>query len=87
MKELGLQKLAFFTEGNTFTGEHDREAGPLMRYLVKPNHEEKTLLAYVWNSDVCFEKAEEKTEQVFPLSEKGLEEIRSWLQEQLTNCQ
>ena len=86
MKELDLQKLTFFTEGNTFTGERSQETGEVLRYLVKPNREEEKLVAYSWHSDVCFEKAEEKTQQDFPLSEEGLEEIQRWLQAKLVNC-
>lgn len=85
MKELDLQKLQFFTEGNTFTGERSQENGAILRYLVKPNREEKELVAYAWHSDVCFEKVEEKVQQSFPMSEDGLEETRRWLQEQLSD--
>ena len=85
MKELDLQKLTFFTEGNTFTGERTGEQGAILRYLVKPDRKTDTLAAVVWHSDVCFEQAEEKVEQSFPMSEEGLEEIQRWLQEQLIN--
>lgn len=85
MNELDLQKLTFFTEGNTFTGERTGEQGAILRYLVKPNREANDLAAFVWHSDVCFEQAGEKEERSFPLSEEGLEEIQRWLQEQLTN--
>ena len=85
MKELDLQKLQFFTEGNTFTGERDSEQGAILRYLVKPDREDHQLVAYAWHSDLCFEQAEGKVEQAFPMSEDGLEEIRRWLQEQLAN--
>lgn len=85
MKELDLQKLTFFTEGNTFTGERTEENGAFLRYLVKPDRETAALAAFLWHSDVCFEQAEEKVERSFPMSEEGLEEIQRWLQEQLTN--
>ena len=85
MKELDLQKLQFFTEGNTFTGECSEEQSGILRYLVKPDGAENQLIASAWHSDVCFEKAEEKVQQAFPMSEEGLDEIRSWLQEQLSN--
>lgn len=85
MKELDLQKLPFFTEGNTFTGERTGEQGEFLRYLVKPDQESNTLAAFVWHSDVCFEQAKEKVEQSFPMSEEGLEKVQRWLQEQLTH--
>lgn len=83
MEKLDLQKLTFFTEGNTFTGEFTKERTCLLRYLVKPDLENKKLDAYSWRQDLCFEKAEEKEQEVFPLSEEGLREILGWLQEKL----
>lgn len=80
--ELSLQKLSYFTEGNTFTGSRtkDRENGVILRYLVKPDKENGRLLAYAWNRDVCFEKAPDRQEAAFSLDEEGLEETRSWLE-------
>lgn len=81
---LDLQQLNFFTEGNTFTGGRtkDPEIGTLLRYLVKPDREKGELTAYAWNADLCFERAENKTEKSFPMTEEGLQEIQNWLQEQ-----
>ncbi len=73
-----LQKLTFFTEGNTFTGSHS-EGKKLLRYRVKP--EEDELVAYYWRNDKCFEAANEKEEKRFLLNEKGLEAIQNWLEE------
>ncbi len=81
---MDLQKLTFFTEGNTFTGSRtkDPKTGALLRYLVYPDRENEKLIAYGWTTDVCFEKAKERQEASFPLSEQGLSEIQAWLQEQ-----
>ncbi len=81
--QMDLQKLNYFTEGNTFTGSRTKDwaRGVILRYLVRPDLDEGKLLAYSWDKDVCFEKAEEKQEAEFPLDEQGLEGVRSWLLE------
>lgn len=81
---MDLQKLTFFTEGNTFTGSRtkDLKAGKLLRYLVRPDREEGKLVAYAWKADVCFDRAQDREEKPFPMNESGLEEIQKWLQEQ-----
>lgn len=79
--KLDLQKLAYFTEGNSFTGSKtkDRETGPLLRYLVRPEREEPGLRVFCWTEDLCFEKAEEKREKLFSLDEEGLGQALAWL--------
>ncbi|MCI8395771.1 MAG: hypothetical protein HFE88_08580 [Acutalibacter sp.] len=79
---MDLQKLTFFTEGNTFTGSvsKDPAAGLLLRYLVEPDKENEQLKAYAWRKDLCFERAGEKEEQEFPMTQQGLEEADAWLQ-------
>ncbi len=81
---IDMQKLNFFTEGNTFTGSRtkDKAAGTLLRYLVRPDLENGRLLAYAWTCDLCFERAPEKQEAEFPLNEEGIETIQNWLHEQ-----
>ncbi len=83
-ERLDMQKLSYFTEGNTFTGSRtkDWDKGVLLRYLVRPDREEEKLTAYSWTEDVCFERAQERREEQFPLNEEGLESIQAWLQEQ-----
>ena len=80
-EELDLQKLTFFTEGNTFTGSRtkDRNAGVLLRYLVRPDIKEGKLMAFAWTADCAFERAREKQEREAPLTEDGLAEVRDWL--------
>lgn len=81
---MDLQKLTFFTEGNTFTGSRtkDPSARLLLRYLVRPDLENGRLLCYAWDTDVCFEKAGARAEAGFPLDGSGLEEAGRWLLEQ-----
>lgn len=86
MRELEVQKLTFFTEGNTYAGEYTNENGVITRYLVKPDKDNDALIAYAWHKDVCYECAEIAAEKSFSLSDEGLEEIQAWLQEQAENC-
>lgn len=83
-EEMDLQKLSYFTEGNTFTGSRTKEGEKkaLLRYLVKPDRENSRLLAWSWTEDLCFEKAQERREADFPLDEEGLDQVRDWLWEQ-----
>lgn len=79
---MDLQKLAYFTEGNTFTGSQtkDPETEILLRYRVEPDTGEGELKAWAWAKDVCFERAGEKEERSFPLNQEGLEAADAWLQ-------
>ena len=52
-----------------------------MRYRVNPDQENQRLLAWCWREDKCFERAGEKAERDFPLSEEGLEALLAWLEE------
>lgn len=82
MEEMDLQKLTFFTEGNTFTGSKtkDWEKGVMLRYLVRPNKEAGELEAFTWKEDLCFDRAAENNEAHFPLNEEGLSQVQQWLQ-------
>ena len=80
---MDLQQLTFFTEGNTFTGSRakDRNAGKLLRYLVRPEKKEEILKAFAWTTDCAFDRAQEKKEKEAPLTEEGLREVQAWLTE------
>ena len=84
MEEMEIQKLTFFTEGNTFTGSRTKDpaTGAMLRYLVRPNAEEARLEAFTWREDLCFERAHDKLQKEVPLSEEGLEQALAWLEEQ-----
>lgn len=75
-----MQKLVYFTEGNRFSGSRT-EDGRIIRYRVDPDKENERLLAWFWREDLCFEKAKEKSEGSFPLTQDGLEQLLAWLQE------
>ena len=76
---LDMQKLVYFTEGNRFAGSHSGD-GRIIRYRVEPNRENEWLLAWCWREDLCFEKAKEKSEESFPLTQEGLDALILWLE-------
>ena len=76
---LDMQKLVYFTEGNRFAGSHSGD-GRIIRYRVEPNRENERLLAWCWREDLCFEKAKEKSEESFPLTQEGLDALIRWLE-------
>ena len=76
---LDMQKLVYFAEGNRFAGSHSGD-GRIIRYRVEPNRENERLLAWCWREDLCFEKAKEKSEESFPLTQEGLDALILWLE-------
>ena len=39
-----------------------------------------SVLAWCWREDLCFEKAKEKSEESFPLTQEGLDALILWLE-------
>ncbi len=79
---MDMQKLAYFAEGNIFTGSatKDAEKGLLLRYRVEPDTKEGELKVWAWKKDLCFERAGEIEERSFPLNQPGLDSAKAWLQ-------
>lgn len=73
-----MQNLTFFTEGNTFTGSKS-QGERLLRYLARPDKENGQLLAWVWEEDLCFERANPKEHKAFLLTEEGIQQLSAWL--------
>lgn len=73
-----MQNLTFFVEGNTFTGSRS-QGDALLRYRVAPDKENGQLLAWRWQEDKCFERADSPEQKAFPFDEPGLAAIQSWL--------
>ena len=71
---LDLREIAYYTANNPFYGSEER-----LRFLLKPNLEENTLLAYTWQEDVCFDLAKDPLCKTFPLTQQGLEEANAYL--------
>ena len=86
MAELFLPVLHSFENNNVFTGS----LGGL-RFKVTPaivmktpkevDMEASSMRCEYWHGQYCYEKSEIEGEQVFPLSEEGKENMRTWLLE------
>lgn len=74
-----MQNLTYFAEGNTFTGSRS-QGDVILRYRVEPDTENGQLLAWCWQEDKCFERANPEKEE-FPLTASGLEALIRWLGE------
>lgn len=75
MEPIVLPNYPYFEQGNAYTGSVRTD----LRYRVAPQND--TLCAAVWNTDICFEFAEDKSEATFPLSAEGLQSATAWLHE------
>ncbi|MGN0519318.1 MAG: hypothetical protein ACI4LB_01120 [Candidatus Fimenecus sp.] len=73
MAELDLPALSYFEQKNAFTGSLRKD----FRFRVV--RAEDMLTAAVWHTDICFELAENKEEQSFPLTDEGLQSVADWI--------
>ncbi len=75
-EKIRLPNLMFFQNGNSWKGS----AG-LLRYQVERPRggEDKVLPACVWCGPFCRELSQVDEAREFPLSEEGLEDLRTWL--------
>lgn len=73
MPNLYLPEISYFEQKNAFTGSLKDD----FRFRVW--REEDMLSAAVWHEDICFELAENKEEQSFPLTNDGLNNVADWI--------
>lgn len=88
MEELFLPVLHSFENNNVFTGSFG-----LLRFKITPqitmktpkevDFEASSIRAEYWHGLFCYEKSEIEGEAVFPLSEEGRAQLRSWLEQQI----
>ena len=88
MEKLFLPVLHSFENGNVFTGSLG-----LLRFKITPQITMKTpkevdfevssIRAEYWHGLCCSEKSRIEGEAVFPLSEEGRTQLRSWLEQQI----
>ena len=86
MEPLFLPVLHSFENNNVFTGSYGS-----LRFRVEPaitmktpkevDMEASSMRCEYWHGQYCYEKSEIEGEQVFPLSEEGKENMRTWLLE------
>lgn len=85
MPDIYLPTLHSFAMNNGFTGSCG-----LFRFRVVPHVEKITskevdfanssIHAEYWHGPFCYEKSEIEGERIFPMSEEGRMELKSWLE-------
>lgn len=85
MQEIFLPTLHWFAMTNTFSGSCGQ-----FRFMAKPNvimatakevdFEQSTVKCEFWHGPFCYEKSEMEGEKIFPLTEEGRAEMKSWLE-------
>lgn len=85
MAELYLPTLHSFAMKNTFTGSCGA-----FRFRAKPevvmatakevDFQQSTIVAEFWHGPFCYEKSEMEGKEIFPLTEEGRENMKSWLE-------
>ena len=85
MQEIFLPTLHWFAMTNTFSGSCGR-----FRFMAKPNvimatakevdFEQSTIKCEFWHGPFCYEKSEMEGEKIFPLTEEGRAEMKTWLE-------
>ena len=88
MAEVFIPTLHTFAMKNLFTGSCG-----LFRFRVEPNvlmatakevdFGQSTMKAEFWHGLYCYEKSTMEGERVFPLTEEGRLEMKSWLEENI----
>ena len=85
MKEVYLPVLHWFAMGNLFTGSFGE-----LRFRAEPNvvkatpkevdFQQSAIRCEYWHGPFCYEKSQMEGEQIFPMSEEGLAEMKAWLE-------
>lgn len=88
MNDLYIPTLHSFAMGNPFTGSCGQ-----FRFRIVPNVVKKTpkevdmvassLMAEYWHGPYCYEKSQMEDSRMFPMSEEGRTEMKSWLEENI----
>ncbi|MGN0979627.1 MAG: hypothetical protein ACI4PT_04780 [Candidatus Avoscillospira sp.] len=86
MEPLFLPTLHTFENDNIFTGSWGELRFKITPSITMKNPKEvdnaaSSMKAEYWHGPFCYEKSEIEDAKVFPLTEEGREEMRSWLVE------
>lgn len=73
MCDLDIPAFSYFEQNNPYTGSLRAD----FRFRVA--QKDDMLSAAVWHQDICFEMADDKVEQSFPLTEEGLQAAVEWI--------
>ncbi len=90
MADIFIPTLHTFAMDNTFTGSCGNLRFRLKPEIVKTadngkeiDFEKSAILGQFWYGPLCFEKSVMEGEQIFPLTQEGIQQIRQWLQQQI----
>ena len=88
MKEIYLPTLHWFAMENPFTGSCGEFRFRVIPSVTKASAKEvdfenSLLNAQFWHGPFCYEKSTMEAEQSFPLTVDGLEQMRTWLLENI----
>ena len=85
MKEVFLPTLHWFAMTNLFTGSCGE-----FRFRAKPNvimatskevdFDQSTITAEFWHGLYCYEKSVMEGSETFPMTEEGMQQMKSWLE-------
>ena len=85
MGEVFLPTLHWFAMTNTFSGSCGE-----FRFMAKPNvimatakevdFEQSSIKCEFWHGPFCYEKSEMEGEKIFPMTEEGRADMKSWLE-------
>lgn len=89
METLYLPTLHTFANNNSFTGSCGALRFKITPQVVMENAKEvdmaaSSLKAEFWHGLYCYEKSDMEGERSFPMSEAGRQEMRNWLEAQMT---
>lgn len=85
MNSIFIPTLSHWLLGNRWSGSLGRAS-----YYVTPRQREEgeekipELYVEVWTGPLCYELSTPEITNTFPVTEEGLVEMKSWLEEQLT---
>lgn len=75
--EIFLPTLSSMEYGNVWTGSRGD-----MRFKVVPAPKDAVMSVEVWSGPLCYECSQVTQTARFPLSQEGIEQLRSWLEQQ-----
>ena len=86
--DIFIPTLHTFAMNNIFTGSWGRlrvriAPNVVMRTPKEVNMEESSMEAEFWHGVFCYEKSQMEGKRVFPMSEEGRAEMKTWLEAQV----
>ncbi len=79
-KIFDLRRFYYYESGNIFTGSKND-----FNFKIVPDTKEKTLILYIWHGKLCSELAEMDSENSYPLTQEGFDEMIAYLEKIYTS--